>query len=992
MNPYAINPMAAARNATSSSAPKEEKDPQDPAKNKPETDPELKALDKELALMDEVSYSEQDVLQSYLPFANNPDPIVRSKGLKIYREMMQDEQVKVCVEVRIQARLSTPWEVVPGTPGNAQSEEMAAFVKENLEGMRGNFETDMEQMYSAMTYGFSVTEKIFTYLDRGKFKGKIGLKALKTREPYNYDFKVDAHGNLLGLTYIGIVGKDEQPTVTRPGDPFNISGMTPGFIEPSRVQSNGRAPLGSLENPFPPEKFIIYSYNPQFGNWYGRSELMAAFKWWLMKKHGAKFWAIWLERYASPFMIAQYKRDAGLNAKALQAVDDFLRNLSARQSIRVSDAWTFTPVQFNASASNSAYEGAIEAYNRYIAHAILFPNLLGFTGAQGSGGGSYSLGQKQFDSFLWILNKMGRDMEETVVREQIIKQLIHINYGDDVPSEMMPKFRFISIDDATIEIRTKIIDTLARAGVINKEEEWVRDFLTIPKKAPGVVLPETEQPGGPGQPGADPKAGDDPKKGGEGNPAEKKPTEKKTDKSSGEEESQKMSQFKEREPDVFERKMKVKQFREDLERLDTGLFDDASEALIDIRNELIDRVERKKIVIDEDAAAVSKLTINVKDLKDVFAKWMVKTYLDSKLGQLEEMGRAGLKVEVVKKFAAVSNDWEPLPPQEAVDYFRRKVSAKIIDENGKKVVIDIATGFDLQFFQNRAFTIAGIVRDDLLNDAKQLLLNGIKRQDHAGTVKNLKDLFNKYLDQGVEVDEELLSPHRLNTIVRTNITEAVNEGRAAMMTDPDVQEFVQFFQYTAIIDERTTDYCSCMDGKTFRIEDLPMLKPPAHYNCRSFTVPITQFEIQDLKREGRGVEVSTPCPDRMAGFADLKTDPIEVREKAAPQELPKVVKPAEEVKTDLPPAQRTAADDAATEKLKHDLGQLIARCPYQFCGSDKIRFTGRKMNVGEYVCDTCQVPFKLSTAGDMYLYDAGTDIWERKSLGHLPKFFSQKGK
>lgn len=992
MNPYNINP-AARRFAE---VPKDEEEPNLPGKTGQDNqDPKnaAPAPDKnppDQELIKEISWSEQDVLQSYLPFANNPDPIVRSKGLKIYREMMQDDQVKVCVDVRIQARLSTPWEIVPGLPGNVLSEKMAKFIKTCLTRMRGNFETDMEQMYSAIGYGFSISEKVFDYIEKGEFKGMIGLRAIKTREPFNYDFKIDPHGNLLGLTYIGITGK-ENNDLGAPGafGTMAYGNMSPlGTILPTRgnLAAGVKAPFGSIENPFPPEKFIVYSYNPQFGNWYGRSDFLGAFKWWLMKKHGSKFWAIWLERYASPFVWAQYKRDAGLKKESLLAIDDFIRNLSARQGVRVSDAVDINSIQFTPSAGD-AYEKAIEAYNRYIAHAILFPNLLGFTGGQGSSGGSYSLGQKQFDSFLWILNKMGRDMSETIVGDQIIKQLIQINFGDEVDQELYPKFRFISIDDAAIEVRSKIVDTLCRAGIVAKEEEWVRDFLTLPKLKPGIVLPD-----------AQPQGGIDPNNP-EGKPGEQKPAgaqkkddepEPKKTESEPKKDETKMAEFKEREPDYFEQKMKVKQFKSDLEKLDQGLLEEATAAMESIREELLDKVTRKNLVTEGDISAVAKLTVNVKGLKDTFAKWMVKIYLDSKLSQLEEMGRAGLNVEITKRFAAVSQEWEPLPPQEAVDYFRRKVTAKIVDDAGKKILIDLATGFDISFFQNRAFTIAGIVRDDVMNDAKQILLNGIKRQDQAGAVKSLKDMFNKYLDQGIEIDEELLSPHRLNTIVRTNITEAINEGRAAMMTDPDVGDFVQFFQYTAIMDERTTDYCRCMDGKIFRIEDLDQIKPPAHFNCRSFTVPITQFEIQDLKKDGRGVEVSSPCSDRMSGFSDLKRDPIQIKNQDDPSKPPEVQKKKEEPVIDLAPAPKTTADQEATERLKKDLSQLIVRCPYNFCNSDKITFNSRMMNIGNYECEACRLPFRVSSKGDLYLYDAGIDKWERTTIGSLPAYFAEK--
>ena len=288
---------------------------------------------------EEIAWSETDVLQSYMPFASNPDPIVRSKSLKIYREMLSDDQIQVCVNIRIQARLSSQWTIKAGKDGDAKAIKMADFAMFCLKRMRGNFESDLEQIYSAIPYGFSVSEKIYEYMDSGPFKGMIALKAIKTREPFNYDFKIDGYGNLEGLIYTGVGLNPSQ---------------SKGISDIEKSNPLSRVPwntggYGSVSNPFPPEKFIIYSYNQRFGNWYGWSDLNAAYPWWVKKKHGAKFWAIWLERYASPVVWAQVKRDASMKKAALDRIDDFLRNLSARNGIRVSDAVTLNALETTAT-------------------------------------------------------------------------------------------------------------------------------------------------------------------------------------------------------------------------------------------------------------------------------------------------------------------------------------------------------------------------------------------------------------------------------------------------------------------------------------------------------------------------------------------------------------------------------------------------------------------------------------------------------------------
>lgn len=978
MNPYDINPMALRAL---------QEDEMKPAVNK-ESIP---------LAMEEISWSEQDVLQSYMPFSNNPDPIVRNKGLKIYKEMLVDEQVKVCSEIRKQARLSSEWTIKPGIEGNARSEEMADFVADMFNRMKGTFEDVLYQIYSAVDYGFSISEKVFDVVEHGKWKGKIGLKFMKTREPFNYDFKVDAHGNLEGLVYTGIGGPEKGI------EKDQMSRFVPNYLKPNNNTLAALMPgsnsiygnnFGTVSNPFPPQKFVIYSYNIQFGNLYGRSDLMGAFKWWLMKKHGSKFWAIWLERYASPFIWAQYKRDAGLKKSALEGIDDFIRNLSARQGVRVSDAVELKSIEFN-STGHQSYENSIEAYNRFITRSMLIPNLMGFTKQPESG--SYALGQKHFDIFLWMLDKLGRDTSETIVGEQMIKPLVDLNFPD-VDQEEYPKFQFLSVDDQSIDARSKIVSILASAGVIDVNEQWVREFLTIPKKENVLVNPDGTKIVASGEEEEEeeeetikkeenPSGAQDPEKSKDKNQEDDKPKEKDAPK----------KEFQERAQTFFEKKIRVKEFKKKIESVNKAIFDEASKEIGEIRDDIVEQVKRKKIVINGDANDINRVAFNANGLKDIFLKWSVKIFLDSRLKFADELAEGGVRIEITRKFVDATDPlmepWEPVPPQEAIDFFRRKVIAKMVNAAGKKIILDMASGIDLPFMRQRAFTIAGVIKDDILNDAKQIILNGIKKIDENQTIKDLKQMFNKYIEQGEMVDDELLRPYRLQTIVRTNITEAINQGRASMMMDPDVEGFVQYWQYSAILDDRTTEYCRCMDEKVFRLEDILMLNPPAHYNCRSISVPITKFEIDELVSDGKGVEVASPCAERPSGF-QVKNELLNIQPSPEPRkDIPKVSeKPKKPDSQDAPAAPKSRQDVEANERLKEELRPLIARCPYPLCGSDDLSFVRAIYNVGEYQCNGCGLPFRVSNKGDVYLFDAGTEKWERVSVGYVPAYFSNKVK
>ena len=51
---------------------------------------------------------------------------------------------------------------------------------------------------------------------------------------------------------------------------------------------------------------------------------------------------------------------------------------------------------------------------------------------------------------------------------------------------------------------------------------------------------------------------------------------------------------------------------------------------------------------------------------------------------------------------------------------------------------------------------------------------------------------------------------------------------------------VKGYQYSAIMDSRTTEICSGLHGKKFKANEAPI--PPMHFNCRSVLIPITMFQ------------------------------------------------------------------------------------------------------------------------------------------------------
>jgi SPP1 gp7 family putative phage head morphogenesis protein len=150
----------------------------------------------------------------------------------------------------------------------------------------------------------------------------------------------------------------------------------------------------------------------------------------------------------------------------------------------------------------------------------------------------------------------------------------------------------------------------------------------------------------------------------------------------------------------------------------------------------------------------------------------------------------------------------------------------------------------LQYLEQKTLQVTDVLDNRLTDAVKQVLLNAIKFGEPLKvTIGKLEDLFTPYLgDDTVLTDGEPLSPFRLETIVRTNSTDAYNMGRLIQARDPDLEGFISGMLYSAVLDSRTTEICQFLDGNIIPMDEpaLDRLTPPNHFQCRSILVAVPE--------------------------------------------------------------------------------------------------------------------------------------------------------
>jgi phage gp29-like protein len=366
----------------------------------------------------------------------NPDSLIGRKGFDIYDQMRIDDQVKACLTLKKFATLAPSYQIIPAS-NDEQDEEIADFVQYCFEKMEGNITDALLEILTALDYGFSITEINYKSFDTGLNQGKIGLRNLKTKQPHYYRFEVDKFGNLV---------KD-------------------GIIYSQNVN----------EASYPIQKFLIFSYQKEFGNWYGTSDLRPAYRGYWSKDVLIKMWNIYLERFANPTVVGKYKSNDPTSRTNLR---DILDNLTAKTSIthRLDEF----DIQFLESHRNATgdFKDALDFYNKAIARSILIPDRLMAAGDTGA----YSQAKIHFDVFLWVIQKLRQDIADTVMNEQLIKRLVAYNYSNVTE---LPKFTFNPMTDEQKQALNTMFITAVEKGVIVptlEDENILREHLSFPAK------------------------------------------------------------------------------------------------------------------------------------------------------------------------------------------------------------------------------------------------------------------------------------------------------------------------------------------------------------------------------------------------------------------------------------------------------------------------------------------------------------------------------
>ncbi|MEW5802694.1 MAG: DUF935 family protein [bacterium] len=298
-----------------------------------------KPIEKEIA----TTGKDLDIFGGWLNRLENPDPVLfteaRGKGIRLYDEISRDAHAFSVLQTRYLAVVGKEWSVVPQAVNHprvgrqrrdVRDVKTAQFVESVL--MDCNFDQLRLEILQAILYGYYGAEIIWKIKN-----GAVVIDRFMSKHPRRFCFTLDREPRLL----------------------------TPASIV------NGE--------PIPDRKFLIFQYgdsdNP-YGNGLGQK------LWWPVwfKKHGIKFWVIFMEKFSMPTPIGKYPTQAKeQRIKLLEAIDA----IRTETGIVIPDTMSIELMEASRQGDGS-YVTACEYFDRQISKTVLGQTLTTDVGSRGS--------------------------------------------------------------------------------------------------------------------------------------------------------------------------------------------------------------------------------------------------------------------------------------------------------------------------------------------------------------------------------------------------------------------------------------------------------------------------------------------------------------------------------------------------------------------------------------------------------------------------------
>ncbi len=382
------------------------------------------------------------------------DDIETAEMRRMYRRMLSNGYVLSALLGRLFGVASLDLQVHPADKKNSRDVKIADFIRYVLtERIHGCVPRLLESiLLGALVDGYSISEKVWSYEERGEWAGKYVLSALKPKDVGRICvLETDQHANIVSVLGLGY----NQGEHWHPGH------------------------------------FCIYQHLPLYGEPLGTSALRSAYGPWWRLDTAQKLRIVGLDREASGFLLGTYanaENQPAMNALLAQMRSSGWASVPEGEKIDVLDL---------ALSSQDRFAAAEKDYKHDIYIAIAGALLQSLEGTVTSGAGNSQVHESTADLFT-------QHLAQSVVtlfndRETgLIVDLTDLNFVTDA----YPHISLAAVDLTERAAKLALFERAHAMGFDLSQEQLREEFGWESPKDPSDILPGAAQGGGPAQPGA----------------------------------------------------------------------------------------------------------------------------------------------------------------------------------------------------------------------------------------------------------------------------------------------------------------------------------------------------------------------------------------------------------------------------------------------------------------------------------------------------------
>ena len=386
-------------------------------------------------ISDEIAVITKDVDVTAGFFLENPDPTVLSeskgKGLKLYDEVDRDAHAGAVLQTRYLSVAGEKWEITPGDD-SPRAKEIADFVEAALK--KTNFKQAVAELLQAILFGFYNAEVMWSVQDN-----KVIPEKLIGKHPRRFSFTPDRELRLLT--------KDNQQT---------------GEEVPER-------------------KIITFSYGDS-DNPYGKG--LGQKLWWSVwfKKHGIKFWLIFLDKFGMPTGVGKYP--SGAKDKEKKTLKEAIEAIHSETGVIIPDTMAIDLMEASRSGKVT-YETLCEYFDKQISKAVL-----GQTLTTEVSGGSYAASQTH-DDVRQDIKEADTGLLCECLNRTLIPWTVDYNYSG---TTAYPTIRFITEKEQVLKELAERDEVLVNKIGVEVDPDYWYDTYNLPRPQGGakVTRPQSQ--------------------------------------------------------------------------------------------------------------------------------------------------------------------------------------------------------------------------------------------------------------------------------------------------------------------------------------------------------------------------------------------------------------------------------------------------------------------------------------------------------------------